>query len=443
MIWKRTMVSWRSNSHSSAARMHGAPGFWAGCVLLTASLSAFGNLPSSQPAIQPSEQQLPPGTRSVADEDVAAADQYKKAQAALDAQNYTEAERLLADLVKQDPKNAGMLYQLGFSQEAQDKDDAAEASYKAAVAIDPKQFESTLALGLVQARKGSMAEARETLKLALTLQPADASQSKVLKARAFRALAQIDVTRDPASAREWLLAALKLTPATPDDTLMAAELADTAGDTAGAQAQYKKLLAGDTRSAEAVVSYARFLMRHGQTAEATPLLEQLQIANPGDANLKRLLAHLYTQANNPEKAEPMLRSALAATPDDPTLLDDLGSALVLEKKFDEAQPVLEKAVSISADKWPSPQDLGEAWGHLAFAASENHQPKIVLQALSNRATLLPTSPSTLFLEATANDSLHQTDKAVALYQQFLSVSTGKYPDQEWQARHRLAALKRR
>jgi len=388
-------------------------------------------------------QQLPAGTRSVADEDQDRAEQYKKAQAALDQQNYAEAERLLTGLIKADPKNAGMLYQLAFAQEAQEKDDAAEASYKTAIAADPKQFESTLALGFIQARKGHLDSARETLQRAVALQPGDTAQAKALKARAYRALAQIDQAKDPAAARDWLVAALKLTPETPEDTLMVAELADAAGDTADAAAQYKKLMAKGPTSPEVAVSYARYLLRHGQAAEATPLLEQLLAANPDDANLKRLLAHLYTQANDPAKAEPMLRAALAATPDDPSLLDDLGSALVLEKKFDEAQQVFTKAVTLPSDRWENPKDLGETLGHLAFAASENHQPRIVLQALTQRATLLPNSPSTLFLEATANDSLHQTERAVLLYHQFLSAAAGKYPDQEWQARHRLAALEHR
>ncbi|MGO4213054.1 tetratricopeptide repeat protein, partial [Terriglobus sp. YAF25] len=290
-------------------------------------------------ALPAAGQQLPAGTRSVADEDQDRAEQYKKAQAALDQQNYAEAERLLIGLVKADPKNAGMLYQLAFAQEAQEKDDAAEASYKAAIAVDPKQFESTLALGLIQARKGHLDSARETLQKAVALQPGDAAQARVLKARAYRALAQIDQAKDPAAARDWLVAALKLTPETPEDTLMVAELADAAGDTVDAEAQYKKLMAKGPISPEIAVSYARYLLRHGQAAAATPLLEQLLAANPDDANLKRLLAHLYTQANDPAKAEPMLRAALAATPDDPSLLDDLGSALVLEKKFDEAQQV--------------------------------------------------------------------------------------------------------
>jgi hypothetical protein len=52
----------------------------------------------------------------------------------------------------------------------------------------------------------------------------------------------------------------------------------------------------------------------------------------------------------------------------------------------------------------------------------------------------PQSPSSLFLAATAHDKLHQVRQATDLYKQFLSVANGKFPDEEWEARHRLITL---
>jgi hypothetical protein len=46
----------------------------------------------------------------------------------------------------------------------------------------------------------------------------------------------------------------------------------------------------------------------------------------------------------------------------------------------------------------------------------------------------------LFLEATAHDKLHHTKQATDLYKQFLSVANGQFPDEEWEARHRLITL---
>ena len=77
---------------------------------------------------------------------------------------------------------------------------------------------------------------------------------------------------------------------------------------------------------------------------------------------------------------------------------------------------------------------------LAFAASQNNAPRTTLQALEIRDKVLPQSPPSLFLAATAHDKLHQTKQAQDLYKQFLSVANGKYPNEEWEASHRLIAL---
>ena len=86
------------------------------------------------------------------------------------------------------------------------------------------------------------------------------------------------------------------------------------------------------------------------------------------------------------------------------------------------------------------ENFAAASSHLAFAASQNNDPETVLQAVALRATVLPQSPATLFLEAIARDKLHQQKQAQTLYKQFLSVANGKFPDEEWEARHRLIAL---
>jgi hypothetical protein len=68
---------------------------------------------------------------------------------------------------------------------------------------------------------------------ATSLDPGDAGPA--MKARAWRALARIDLNTDPTAASNDLLEALKLTPETPDDTLLAANLADQAGEYAAAE----------------------------------------------------------------------------------------------------------------------------------------------------------------------------------------------------------------
>ena len=76
-----------------------------------------------------------------------------------------------------------------------------------------------------------------------------------------------------------------------------------------------------------------------------------------------------------------------------------------------------------------------------FAANENRDYPLAIRALDTRARLLPEIPITYFLRATAYDHLRDFKNASANYHLFfLNVAGGKYPDQEWQAKHRLIAI---
>jgi tetratricopeptide (TPR) repeat protein len=111
----------------------------------------------------------------------------------------------------------------------------------------------------------------------------------------------------------------------------------------------------------------------------------------------------------------------------------LGETLLLEKKFPEAQQEFAAAVKLNPN-------LGEAYGGLAFAAGENKDYALVIRALDVRAKLLPDVAITYFMRGSAYDHLRDFKKAATNYRLFLSTAQGKYPDQEWQAKHRLIAI---
>ena len=85
-------------------------------------------------------------------------------------------------------------------------------------------------------------------------------------------------------------------------------------------------------------------------------------------------------------------------------------------------------------------DLADAYGNLAIVAAENKNYTLALQALDIRAKFLPETPATYFLRANTFDNLKAIPQAVEYYQRFLAIDDGKFPDQEWQARHRLIAI---
>ena len=112
----------------------------------------------------------------------------------------------------------------------------------------------------------------------------------------------------------------------------------------------------------------------------------------------------------------------------------LGHALLLQKKFPEAQQEFLAAVRLKRD---SP----DTYVDLAFAASENKNYELTVRALNGRATLNADMPALCFFwRASAYDHLGDWKQASADYHSFLDSANGKFPDQEWQARHRLVTI---
>lgn len=396
--------------------------------------------------------------------------QRQQANAALEAHDFERALKLLTPLSEASPKDARLLYDLASAQDALDETSAAEHSYRVSIQDDPTFAEPHVALGLLLARAGRFDDARIPLLAATTLTAADAS----LRARAWRALARIDAKSRPADASAELLEALKLSPETPDDTLLTAELAQaTPGNSADAEAAYRRLLAtrpddaaassalahlllAQKRPAEAEPILAAALAAHpgdpaltvqlaslyrtqGKSAESIALVEQLHQAEPQNANVTRLLAGLYLDTGADAQAEPLLTRLGTQDLKNTDLAEDRVRALIHLKRFREAQSVLGPLVA-QPSLFPAPADFGQMAGELAFVCSQNNDPAGALHAIELRATVLPTSVPILFLTAISQDKLHHVKLAQQAYKEFLAASNGSHPDEEFEAQHRLVAL---
>ncbi|MBB5345786.1 tetratricopeptide repeat protein [Tunturibacter empetritectus] len=396
-----------------------------------------------------------------------------QANDALDKQDYPTALKILTLLADKNPTDAHLLYDLAFTQDAlaetPAQTTAAEQTYRRAIAADPNYFDPHLALGLLLARGGRLTDAHNELLKSTTL----TTDNPALKARAYRALARIDQTANPSAASDELLSAIKITPETPEDILLSGELAEASGDTTAAELAYRRLLAVDPQNHDATAALTHLLLRQqrpdqaesllttalakdpnnptlnaqlaslyeqqGKTTQAIPLAAKLHAAHPEDAAITRLLARLYSRNKQYDQAAPLYNGLLTKSTQDPTLLDDSADVQIHLKNFAEAEALLKRALA-QPNAFPTKDDLAQAASHLAFAASANNDPVTSLQALEIRDKVLPQSPSSLFLAATAHDKLHHTKQATDLYKQFLSVANGQFPDEEWEARHRLLTL---
>jgi tetratricopeptide (TPR) repeat protein len=437
-------------------------------VLIFLSLGAPAAAPAQQPA-QPSapqpQPQAPPQAPASQDANAASSAQVAEAEAAIAKSDWKTAQARLDLWLASHPSDARALFDAGYVADAQNRPADAEALYRRAIDADAKSLESHLSLGLLLAREGKPEEARPELAVATDLDPGDAGPA--IKARAWRALAQIDRTDDPTEASNDLLEALKLSPETPSDTLLAAGIAEQSGEFDAAEAAYRRILAKDPKSLPACTGLAHVLIAGKKypdaetvlraslkdspddpaltaqlatvlvaedKAEALPLIQKLHDAHPQDTAITRMLAAVLADSGDYPGSDHYYASLLVAAPNDPALLVGHGQNLVHQLRYLDAFAAFNKAAQLAPDN-------AEAWSGLAFTASRTSQPEVTLHALTMRSKYLPEVPSTYFLWATAYDSLHQREQAETYYQHFLDSSAGKFPDQEWQARQRLKILR--
>ena len=417
---------------------------------------------------------LPPGTSDPSvNAPTSAATFLSEAENAIALEDYTKALSLLNKAVASEPadspEGARALYDRGYVEQAQHQLAAAEADYRKAASIDPKQFESHAALGRILAQQEQWSQARHELELAVTLQPASGDPRQAV-ASVARTLAHVDAEmHDSAAASDALLTALKLTPEQTDDTFLTAQLAEEQNNYPGAEQEYRKILAADPKSIPAAEGLGHVLLREGKFSEAEtalhpalvqepndptllaesaaalagqgnaqaaiPQLEAMHQQNPNQSAITRMLADLLSSTGEAAKAEPLYQQLLTDDPKNPDLLTAVGNNFLHEKKWAQAVQTFQESLHIR----PAQAD---AWSGLAFAASENRQYPLVLAALDQRAQYLSDGPATLFLRATAFDNLHHTREAILYYQKFLGEAQDHYPEEQEEARQRLNALKK-
>jgi predicted Zn-dependent protease len=171
----------------------------------------------------------------------------------------------------------------------------------------------------------------------------------------------------------------------------------------------------------------------GKAEEALPLLEQAHAGDPINASISRMLADVANAGGHPDEAESLYVGLLKQTPKDPQLLASYGASLIRQKRYFEAVPPLQQAVALKPD-------LGDAWSSLAFADSRIQKYEDVIRDLTERKKYLPENATTYYLWGQAYDKLRHNKEAAKYYRLFLDSAGGKFPDQEFQVRHRLAAM---
>jgi len=391
------------------------------------------------------------------------ASKINEAEGDISKQDYAAAETLLKQAVAEAPENYSAWYDLGFVYHATNRSDDSIAAYRKSVAAKPDVFESNLNLGLALADAGQP-DAEPYLRAATKLTPV--SNPAAGKKRAWVGLGHLLESNKPEEAANAYQQAAVADPKDPEPHLLAATLLEKQHP-ADSEKEYQQALALAPDSTDALAALTNFYMRQRRFADAEMLLRKLVSLHPADATahlqLGRMLAisgktddgigeieaglkldpsdsqaqhdlaDLYLENSKFSQAEVLYRTLIASHPNDAAFHHGLGRALLHEKKFADAERELARAVQLKPD-------FGPAYGDLAVASAENKDYEFAIKAVDMRAKFLPEIPMTYFLRATSYDNLHDVKDAAKYYHQFLDVAGGKFPDQEWQARHRLIAI---
>lgn len=398
----------------------------------------------------------------VEDSDPAAA-KISQAETAMSKQDYVGAESLLKEVVTAHPENYSAWYDLGYVYHALGQNDDSIDAYKKSVQAKPTIFESNLNLGLALAAAGKP-EAEQYLRTATKLTPT--SQPDRGRERAWMALGHVLEQSDPIEAVNAFRQAAVLDPKNPEPHLLAGAALERAKNPEAEQ-EYQTALALDPHSQDAMTALTNFYMDQHRFADAEALLRKLLVVRPNDASvhfqLGRMLAisgknedaaaeldaglkidpndakaqldlaDIYVDMHKFGDAEKLYAALVSSSPNDANLHHIFGRALLQDKKFSQAQDEFLRAIQLKPD-------LGAAYGDLAIAANEEKNYPLTIKALDLRGKYLPENPMTYFLRATAYDHLRNAKEAAKYYHEFLDAAAGKFPDQEWQAKHRLIAI---
>ena len=388
-----------------------------------------------------------------------------QAEKALDLRDFITAENKLRHVVSDDDQNYRAWFDLGYLYTATGRDADAISAYRKSVAAKPDLFESNLNLGIMLGETGQLDEAEKYLRAATKLKPSGSPEHG--QERAWLSLAHVLESKNPQEAVAGYAEAVKLEPSDPEPHLAAGSLLENQRRFADAEREYKEAADLDPKSVEAVAGLVNVYTKTERLPEAEKMLRRYIELNPENATAHVQLGRVLAARGNPADAKTEYEAALKLSPNDfearreladidaangkfaqaakeyqalvtkrpkdPDLHYALGNALMRSRNFPAAQQVLLETVKLKAD-------MGPAYNDLALAASENKQYELAIRALDARAKYEPESAGTYFLRATCYDNLKAAKLAAENYRHFLELAQGKFPDQEWQAKHRLMAI---
>ncbi len=370
---------------------------------------------------------------------------------ALDAKQPAAAEPLLRKAVEADPASVEASFSLALVLGMEGKDVDAIPAYQKVLELRPELYEANLNLGIVLLRDRQPADALVVLKTAADLKPGEFRPQLLLgnalydtgdyeqAESQFRKAFQLDPKSAPAElalarsllkqsklaeAAERYRAAIALDPASKNSLIELGAEYDRLGRTTEAIAIFREFPANEAVSTR----LTQLLLDSDNAAAAIPALEAAVKRSPTTKN-RLTLADAYKQAGAHAKVLEQIQLAAAADPGNFDVRMAYGRLLRDDHKSSEAIAEFQAASQLQPDSAPA---LNELAGALILTGRFDEG----LAALDRVHVLGKEIPGNIYLRAITLDKLHRTQPALDAYRQFLAVSAGKSPNEEFLARQR-------
>jgi Tfp pilus assembly protein PilF len=376
---------------------------------------------------------------------------------ALEDGKYEAAVQSFTKAIEADAKDYFAHFNLAMAYGFLHKDAEGIAEYRKTLELKPGLYEAELNAGILLMRQKNPAEALPLLQNAAEQKPQE------FRPRYYLAEAQLQ-TDAPAKAEESFRLALELDAKSAGAHLGVAHALARQGKLAEAAPHFRQAAQIDPNYRDGLLELADLYEKDKQPAEAIAIYREF----PENAAAQGRLGELLLETKEYTGAIPHLEEAYAK---EPTQEDRVALALayVFDKQLEKALPLLEKAVAAEPanydvrmmyaralrDKRQFPAAAaqfseaarlkpGEAivWSELGGVLYMMEDYPQSLAAFDRARALGEDTPGNWFLRAIILDKLHQVKPALEAYQRFLSMSQGKNPDQEFQARQRARILKR-
>jgi tetratricopeptide (TPR) repeat protein len=305
-----------------------------------------------------------------------------------------EALPLFEAAAEQKPQEYRPRYYLAEAQLETGAFEKAEATYHQALELDPKSANAELGLAHALARQGKLADSEPHFRRAGELDPK--YHEYLLELASL-----YEQVKQPAEA-------IRIYREFPEDVAAREHL-------------------------------GQLMLENKQYADAIPQLESAYSKDPTSAN-RLALAEAYIFSGQNDKALPLLDKSVSADPANYDLRMIYARALRDRKQFPAAAAQFYEAAKLKPSEFKTWDQLGD----MLYMMGDFDK---ALEAFTKAHDLGDDAPGNWFFRAITLDKLRQLNPKLAkpaleAYQKFLSISQGKFPDQEFQARQRARIIQR-